>query len=248
MITINKTSVVETNDIGDGTVIDEFCVIRKNVVVGKNVHVYPHVVISDGCIIGDNTRLYPGTLIGKIPDGAGALARTPSFSRHVSIGSNCAIGPNAVVYYDVEIGKNTLIGDAASIRENCNIGSYTIIGRHVCVNYECTIGNHTKIMDFAVLESAVVGDDVFISMHVSTANDNKFYLRKYDSKIDLGPKIDDHASIGENATLLPNIRIGRWSLVGAGSVVTKDVPEKAVVMGIPAKIVRYLDDINGESK
>lgn len=248
MITINKTSVVETKDICDGTVIDEFCVIRKNVVVGKNVHIYPHVVISDGCIIGDNTRLYPGTLIGKIPDGAGALARTPFFSRHVSIGSNCAIGPNAIVYYDVKIENDTLVGDGASIREQCSIGSKDIISRYVTINYNTSIGNNTKIMDGThITGNARIGNDVFIGMLVSTANDNNLVVRTY-SENDIGPTIEDRATIGEGASILPGLTLAYGCLIGAGSVVTKDVPKKAVVMGVPAKIVRYMDDINGESK
>lgn len=238
---ISKLAIVESNLLGNKVNIDEFSIIRKGAVLGDNVHIFPHVVIEDGVKIGNNVRIYPGTYIGKVPDGSGTLSRNPIFNRTVVVGDNCALGPNAVIYYDVEIGENTLIGDAASIREKCKIGSNTIIGRHVCVNYECVIGNYTKIMDFAVLESAIVGDNVFISMHVSTANDNKFYLRKYDSKLDLGPKIDDYASIGENATILPNIHIGRWSIVGAGAVVTKDVPERAVVMGVPARIIKYIE-------
>ena len=91
MISIDKTSIVESESIGDGTIIEEFCVIRKNVILGKGVHIYPHVIIFEGSVIGDYTRLYPGTFVGKVPDGAGALARTPHYSNYISIGLNCAI-------------------------------------------------------------------------------------------------------------------------------------------------------------
>ena len=248
MIDIKSTAIVETDWIGDETLIEEYSIVRKNVKIGKNVHIYPHVIIENNVEIADNVRIYPGTYIGKVPDGAGAIVREPKFIEKITIGENCAVGPHAVIYYDVEIRNNTLIGDGASIRENCKIGSYCIIGRHVDVNYESTIGNHTKIMDFAVIERSIIGKNVFISMHVSMANDNKFYLRKYDPTLCYGPKIMDDASIGENATLLPNISIGRGSVVAAGAVVTKDVPDYAVVMGVPAKIVRYLDKVSDASK
>ena len=247
MISISQTSIVETDEIGDGAIIDEFCVIRKNVSIGKGVHIYPHVVISEGCIIGENTRIYPGTFIGKAPDGAGALARTPHFSQNLSIGSNSAIGPNAVIYYDVKIGDYTLVGDGASIREQCVIGSRDIISRYTTVSYNTSIGDNTKVMDGTYITgNAKVGKNVFIAMLVSTSNDNNFIKREY-SEENLGPMIEDNVSIGVGATILPGLKLGNGSLIGAGSVVTKDVPERAVVMGIPAKIVRYLDKVIGAS-
>ena len=248
MISISKTSIVDTKEIGEGTVIDEFCVIRKNVVLGMNVHIYPHVVISEGCVIGDNTTLYPGTFVGKIPDGAGALARNPLFSKHISIGSNCAIGPNAVIYYDVRIGNNTLVGDGASIREQCSIGSRDIISRYVTVNYNTLIGDGTKIMDGThITGNARIGNNVFIGMLVSTANDNNLVERTY-FEHDVGPTIEDNVTIGEGALILPGLSLAHGCLIGAGSVVTKDVPKNAVVMGVPARIVRYINNTNGESK
>ena len=247
MISINKTSIVETREIGDGTVIDEFCVIRKNVVLGKKAHIYPHVVISEGSIIGDNTRVYPGTFVGKVPDGAGALARTPLFSKQISIGSDCAIGPNAVIYYDVKIENNTLVGDGASIREQCSIGSRDIISRYVTINYNTSIGDDTKIMDGThITGNARIGNNVFIGMLVSTANDNNLVGRTYSEK-DIGPTIEDEATIGEGASILPGLTLAHGCLIGAGSVVTKNVPERAVVMGVPARIIKYLEKASGDS-
>ncbi len=241
MISISQTSIVETDEIGDGVTVEEFCVIRKNVRIGKGVHIYPHVVISEGCTLGENTRIYPGTFIGKVPDGAGALARTPHFSKNISIGSNSALGPNAVIYYDVKIGDNTLVGDGASIREQCIIGSKDIISRYTTVSYNTIIGNNTKVMDGTYITgNAKVGNNVFIGMLVSTANDNNFIERKYLEE-NLGPTIEDNVSIGIGATILPGLKLGNGSLIGAGSVVTKDVPDGAVVMGVPAKIVKYID-------
>jgi acetyltransferase-like isoleucine patch superfamily enzyme len=241
---INNLAVVETNEIGEGIQVDEFSIIRNDVVIGKNVHIFPNVVIESGVVIGDNVRIYPGTYIGKIPDGAGSLARAPKFSKNIGIGSNCAIGPNAIIYYDVEIGSNTLVGDMASIRESCLIGKFCVIGRHVSINYNVSIGNYTKIMDFTWLAGNMkIGDNVFISGGVMTSNDNKLGEDGYNESHILGPSISDFAKIGVGAILLPQLTVGKNAIVGAGSVVTKDVPEKAVVMGIPAKIVKYLNDI-----
>ena len=249
MILIDKTSIVESKDIGDGTVIDEFCVIRKNVILGMGVHVYPHVIISEGSVIGDNTRLYPGTFVGKVPDGAGALARNTHYSNNISIGSDCAIGPNAVIYYDVRIGKNTLLGDGVSVREQCSIGAFDVLGRYVTINYNTTIGDDVKIMDHTWLAGNMsIGDNVFISGGVMTSNDNAMGKNNYSEDFIRGPSIEDNAKIGIGAKILPNVIVGKNSIIGAGSVVTKNVPENAVVMGVPAKIIRYIKDVDGGYK
>ena len=175
--------------------------------------------------------------LGKEPKGAGALARTPEFERKVKIGNECSIGPNAVVFYDVEIGSNTLLGDGASIREKCKVGSKCIVSRYVTVNYEATIGDYTKIMDSShITGRAVIGDNVFISIFVGTTNDN-FVRSGYGAHIK-GPIIEDDVVIGAGATLLPGIRLEKACTVGAGAVVTKSVKAGMVVTGVPAHPIR----------
>jgi UDP-2-acetamido-3-amino-2,3-dideoxy-glucuronate N-acetyltransferase len=92
-----------------------------------------------------------------------------------------------------------------------------------------------------IWDGSVIGDDVFIGPNATFSNDlyprSKQYPREFH-----GIKIKNGASIGANATLLPGVTIGERALVGAGAVVTKDVPARAVVVGNPAKIIRYLED------
>ncbi len=235
-------AVVQTEDIGDNVNIMEFAVVRNGVKIGSNVIIHPFVVIESGVVIGDNVEIFPGTYIGKVPKGA-ALARKPEFIPRVVIDANCSIGPNAVIYYDVEIGANTLIGDGASVREKCRIGSNCILSRYVTVNYASKIGNNTKIMDSThITGNCTVGNDVFISLLVSSTNDNKIGKLGYEEGRIIGPNIEDGAAIGAGAMLMPAVTIHRNAIVGAGSVVTKDVPAGAVVMGSPAVVKRYAAD------
>ena len=144
-----------------------------------------------------------------------------------------------ILYTGSTIGNNNLLGDFCSIREECNIGSGCIIGRNVCVNYNTYIGNGTKIMDNASITGNMkIGNHVFISMQVVTSNDNTMGRRDYDEKHVKGPTIGNYVTVGAAANILPGVNIGENAMVGAGAVVTKDVPSNKVVMGLPARVVR----------
>jgi len=239
---IHPLALVETSRIGDNVTIGAFAVVRSDVIIGSNVVIHPHAVIEQGVHLADGVEVFPGAVVGKEPKGAGALSRKPVFERVVRVGAHSSVGPNAVIYCDVQIGEHSLIGDGASVREQVQIGSQTVIGRCVTVNYNVRIGNRVKIMDHSWMAgNMTIGDDVFISGGVLTSNDNHIGKEGYSDAHVVGPTIEDGAAIGLGAKLLPNITIGAAAVVGAGAVVTKDVPAKAVVMGVPAKLVRMVE-------
>jgi len=232
---ISKLAVVETDRIGSNVTIGEFSVVRKGVQLGDDVVIHPHVVIESDVTIGKGTEIFPGTYIGKEPKGAGATARELVFVRQVIIGANSCIGPNAVIYCDVQIGESVLVGDCASIREKSRIGSKSVIGRHVTLSYVSIIGSHTKILDHCTMGGNVtVGDHVFIGTDVHTANDNSFGAEGFKDDM-MGPTIKDGAMIGIGALLLPGIVIEKDVLIGAGSVVYRSVKEGFVTMAAAAR-------------
>ena len=238
---ISQMAVVETEEVGRSVTIHEFAVVRSNVKLGDNVVIHPHVVIESGVSIDDGVEVFPGSVIGKRPRGAGSVARPIDYVERVTIGDDCAIGPNAVIYYDVEIGHNTLVGDGASLREQVRVGHHCIVSRYVTINYATIIGNRTKIMDLThITGNCLIGDNVFIGVLVSTTNDNQLTWRKYDEEEAKGPTILNDANIGSGATVLPAVVIGEGAFVGAGAVVTRDVSPYDLVMGVPAKVVRNL--------
>ena len=241
-VKVSHFSVIENEVIIDeNSFIGESVIIRQDVVIGKNVIIHPNVVINSGVSIGDRVEIFPGAYIGKEPKGAGTLARQPVFERRVLIGSDTSVGPHAVIYYDVEIGEHTLIGDGASIREQCRIGCYSLISRYVTINYNATVGHRTRILDFShITGNCIIGNDVFISTMIATTNDNALGREGYNEQQIKGPIIEDGAMIAANVTLLPGVTIGQKAVIGAGSVVTKDVAPESVMMGVPARESRKI--------
>jgi len=238
---ISDKAIVQTRAIGSHATIHEFAIIRDDVRIGDHVVIHPHVVIESGVTIGNHVEIFPGAYIGKAPKGAGALTRKPLYEKKIVIGDHSSIGTHAVIYYDVTIGKDTLIGDGASLREQVTIGDYSIIGRYVTANYNVAIGNHVKIMDHTWLAgNMVIGNDVFISGCVGTANDNSMGKASYKEEQVVGPRIEDGAAIGLGALLLPNIEIGCGAIVGAGAIVTTDIPNHTLWYGNPARCKGYI--------
>ncbi|MDD6224189.1 MAG: acyltransferase [bacterium] len=222
--------------ISSTAIIHENVFIEEDVIIHDNVVIYPNTIIKKGAEIFDNT------VIGKQPKAPGCTERAVDIIKKPTIiGENTIISTLCSIYAGVEIGNNSLIGDGASIREDCKIGSYTIVSRNVTVNYETIIGNHTKIMDNShITGNAVIGDNVFISVMVSTTNDNAMGGKGYNEEV-VGPIIKDGAKIGASASILPNVIIGENSIVGSGAVVTKNVDDNCVVMGVPAKLIRKIE-------
>ena len=137
------------------------------------------------------------------------------------------------------IGKDTrvcqfaVIFDGAVIGENCNVCAHTLIEHGV------SVGNNVTIKSGVFLwEGTVIADDVFIGPNATFTNDamprSKVYPKSFS-----GITIKRGASIGANATILPGVTVGEDAMVGAGAVVVSDIPEGAVVVGNPAKIIRY---------
>lgn len=141
-----------------------------------------------------------------------------------------------------QIGEGTRVWQyvvvlkGAKIGIDCNICAQTLIEGNVVIGNRVTVKSGVQIWD-----GSVIGDDVFIGPNATFSNDLYPRSKKYPKRFN-SVTIQNGASIGANATLLPGITIGERAMVGAGAVVTKDVPARAVVVGNPAKIVRYLDD------
>lgn len=157
----------------------------------------------------------------------------------VVIGPGARIRSGSVIYQAVRIGHHFETGHSVIIREENEIGDSVSIWSHSVIDYGCRIGSRVKIhSNTYVAQYTVIEDDVFIAPGTIFAND------KYPVSHHLeGPRVKRGARIGVNVTILPGVTIGEEALVGAGSVVTKDVPDRTVVVGNPARPVATIDEI-----
>ncbi|MGW3910070.1 acyltransferase [Streptomyces sp. NPDC005070] len=161
---------------------------------------------------------------------------------------NYRVQPSAQVDETAEIGAGSSVWDLAQIRDGARLGEGCVIGRGAYVGSGVRMGDNCKLQNYAlVYEPAELGDGVFIGPAVVLTNDHNPRSVDPEGKQKrggdweaVGVKIADGASIGARAVCVAPISIGRWAMVAAGAVVTKDVPDFALVVGVPARRVGWV--------
>ena len=157
------------------------------------------------------------------------------------------IHPAAQVSDQATIGDDTRIWSNAQVREGAAVGSECNIGKGVYIDFDVTVGSRVKIQNnTSVFHGVTVEDGVFIGPHVCFCNDMVPRAITPDGKLkgnddwEVGPtRVKYGASVGAGSTILPNVTIGSFALIGAGSVVTRDVPDHGLVYGNPARLHGY---------
>jgi acetyltransferase-like isoleucine patch superfamily enzyme len=183
--------------------------------------------------LGVDSVIDPGVLLGY-PSGR------PGVAGATRIGRGARIRAGSIVYAAVDIGEDFETGHHAVIREETRIGSHCTVWNSSTIDYGCVIGDRVRIhCNVYIAQFTTIEDDVFLAPGVTIANDPHPIC----TKCMQGPTIRKGARIGVNVTLLPLITIGENALVGAGSVVTADVPAGMLVAGNPARVVGPVDSL-----
>lgn len=167
--------------------------------------------------------------------------------KNVVMGDGVNLRAGTIVYDDVVMGDDVQTGHYVLIRENTTIGSHVTIGTQTVIDGNVTIGNFVSIQTQCYIPThTTIGNHVFIGPGATLTND-QYPLKMRDQYKPVGPIIEDNVTIGARVVVCPGVRIGSGSFIAAGSVVTKDVPPKSMVMGVPGRVKplpEKLDELN----
>jgi acetyltransferase-like isoleucine patch superfamily enzyme len=189
--------------------------------------IYPNVRLGEG------VELCPGVIVGLPPSGA-RPGELPTV-----IGPGSVLRSHTVVYAGVIAGARLNTGHGTLIREDNELADDCSVGTHAALEPGNRIGERTRVHSHSFLEHVTLGRRVFIGPGVVFTDDPHPMCPRYEECV-LGATVEDDVSIGGGAVILPGVRIGAGSLVGAGSVVTRDVPPNTLVRGNPARVARPL--------
>jgi acetyltransferase-like isoleucine patch superfamily enzyme len=199
--------------------------------MAEDIKIYP------GVTLGRNAILHGPIILGVPPRGRNA-GELP-----LIIGDEAIIRPFTTIYAGTTIGARFQTGQGVSIREDNVVGDDVSIGTHTVLEFGNRIGHRVRVHSNCFLEMVTIGDDVFIGPHVVFVDDpHPMKCPHYENCLG-GPVVEDLVRIGSNSTIMPGVRLGRNSLIGAGSLVIKDVPPDSVAAGHPAKVIKNIADL-----
>lgn len=201
------------------------------------------VSVASTARIGRHVKLHGGTEVGEYVILGEPFAGATDDELELVIGRDSRIRSHSVIYAGSTIGERFQTGHGVMIRERNEIGGDVSVGTHSIVEHHVVLRDRVRIHSNAFIpEYSIVEEGGWIGPNVVFTN--AAYPLSRDAKSNLrGPHVMSNAKIGANATLLPGVTIGRDALVGAGSVVVDDVPDGAVVVGNPARVVRRVEDL-----
>lgn len=226
--------------------ISEKAIIKEGVIIGENVTIEDNVYIDYGTIIRDNVHIKKDTFIGArcilgeyLVD---FFEERKNKNHKLIIGKNSLIRSETIIYGDNIIGDNFQTGHRVTIRENSKIGKNVRIGTLSDIQGHCEIGNYVNLhSNVHIGNKSIIKDYVWIFPYVVLTNDPT-----PPSEVLMGVTIEKFAVIATGTTILPGITVGEESLVGAGSLVNKNVPKSQIAIGNPLKIIGETEKIKNK--
>ncbi|NOY58749.1 MAG: transferase [Calditrichaeota bacterium] len=203
----------------------------------QNYIIDPNCTLYENVIIGEGSYIQGPSIIGKPPRGADAG------ELQLVLGKNNIVRHFTTIYAGSKFGNNLQTGQGASIRENNTIGDDVSIGTNSVLEFGNKIGHRVRIHSLCFLEMVTIEDDVFIGPNVVFTDDpHPMNCPRYTECLG-GVIVKRLARIGAHCTILPGVVIGENTLIGGGSVVTKDIPDNMVAAGSPAKVIKHVDEL-----
>jgi len=215
--------------------------LGEGVALAQDVSFGAYVVVHEGSAIGDGCAIGDHAVLGKRPQ----LARHSSArgeAGQLHLGAGVSVGTAAVVFAGARIADGAILGDQCFVRERSSVGEGSVIGRGSVVDNDVVVGARVRLQSNVYLTAfTTVEDDVFVGPGVVTTNDDTM-ARHAPGEPLRGALLRRACRIGAAAVLTPGVEVGEEAFVAAGALVTRDVPARAVVMGVPARVVREVRD------
>jgi acetyltransferase-like isoleucine patch superfamily enzyme len=212
------------------------------------------VEIGEGVVLGAGVTIHAGTIIGGdcvIEDGV-VLGKRPRLSPHSNaprdelaglvLGSSVTVCAAAIVFAGASLADGVLLGDQCFVRERATVAAGATIGRGSVVEPDVAVGARARVQTNVYLTSgSLLEDDVFVGPGVVTTNDDT--MARHAASYELrGATLRRACRVGGGVVLVPGVEVGEEAYVAAGAVVTRDVAARAVVMGVPARVVGSVGD------
>lgn len=201
--------------------------MARKVSIHKGVTIYPNVYFKG------NYRADEGVILGFSKD---------CKKEKTTIGEDAVFRPFTLIYSGVNIGNNFQTGPNVLIREENIIGNDVVVWHGATLNPQNVIGDECRIHAGCFLEEVTLEKRVFLGPNV-VFTDDPHPMSPPTRSCMKGATVEEGVAIGGNVTVLPHVRIGKFSVIGAGSVVTKDVPPFEVWVGSPAKFLKKIEDV-----
>ena len=211
--------------------------------LGDVADIHPTAVVHPGTVLGKGVRVLEYAVVGKQPTLSPRSTAKRDPLPPTVIGDGTVVSTGAIVFAGSTIGARVILGDQSCVRERVAIGDDVVVGRGSLVENDTTIGARTKIQaDAYVTAYSTLEEDVFVAPCVVTTNDNFMGTDREAARADEGPDDPPRRTGRRRRDPLPGHRGRRGAFVGAGAVVTKDVPPRTVVVGSPARAIREVPD------
>jgi len=205
--------------------------------------IHPSAIVHPGTVLGEGVKVLENAVVGKHPSLSPRSTARRERLPPAEIGAGTIVSTGAIVFAGSTIGERVILGDQSCVRERVTIGDDVVLGRGSLVENDTTIGARTKIQAEAYITAySTLEEHVFVAPCVVTTNDNLMGRTERRHELIAGPTIRRGARIGGGAILCPGVEIGEEAFVGAGAVVTKDVPPRVVVVGSPARVLREVPE------
>jgi acetyltransferase-like isoleucine patch superfamily enzyme len=205
--------------------------------------VHPTAVVYPGTVLGEGVTVLEHAVVGKQPSLSPRSTARREPLPPAELGPGTIVSTGAIVFAGTRVGARVILGDQSCVRERVEIGDDVVLGRGSLVENDTTIGALTKIQAMAYITAySTLEENVFVAPCVQTTNDDFMGRTERRHELIKGPTIRRGARVGGGAVLLPGVEIGAEAFVGAGAVVTRDVPPRMLVVGNPARVLREVPD------